>query len=135
MSGSDKHTAIRLHKQIVNIELANGKDMNVPFAMEHALSALDLSVDINGPEGSNTGEIFLLVSRVEIAKESPDFRSIEDNLENALKIYRKLENLSKVVAVQEMISKVLLKQSKFAGMVSMSWLLCYFRSTKNASPR
>lgn len=114
LSGSDKTSAIDLHKQIVNIELKNGKNGNISFAVESALKALELSSTYNGKDSKETADIYVLMSRLEILNDNPAYENIENHLNKALEIFTTLENTSKIIHTMEMISKLHMKQEKFS---------------------
>lgn len=113
MSGDNSDLYIKLHKQMANLELMNGKHANFSSAEESVNKALKFSIETNGQESSDTAEIYILSCRVESQKEIIDFLKVETNLNEALKIYKNIDSTDKIIATEQMLCKMMMQQGKY----------------------
>ena len=112
MSKNKNLKMAKLYIQIINLELMNGKHINISTANEAGLKALEyLSTSKNTDKIAN---VHLLLSRVESKKELVDYSKVEYHIQEALKIHIENFDREKIISLQSMLCKVLIQQNRYA---------------------
>lgn len=114
LNDSDLSMAIKLNKQIVNIELQNKQQANFSLASETCDKALKLAIESEGQITIDAAEIYNLKSRIELLKDTPDYKFVTDSLTEEISIYEKLGEATRCIGTRQMLCKVLLQQNKAA---------------------